>query len=393
MTQGWNIKKLGEIASFSQGIQVGLEHHLTKPKEGYVRFIRIVDYTQNTDDIRYVPNPGEKYFVNGDDIVMVRYGTPGLIGRGKIGVIANNLFRIKIERNDITNDYLSLFLSQDNIQNYLRTQGSATMPALNFTQLKTIEIKFPPLSEQERIVSLLHKSLTAIDKVKANAEQNLNNAKELYENSLFNIFKNKNNWISSELGEKATFRNGMNFTKNSKGEKIKIVGVKDFQNNYWVPFEELDSINLDSDLKEIDALNKDDIIAVRSNGNPELIGRTLLAGDFEEKVSHSGFTIRIRLNTDELLPNYVCHFLKSQKARKSLIESGNGVSIKSLNQGSLSSLTINYPKSRTEQKQIVSKIESLKEETAKLEKIYCRKLDDLDELKKSILHKAFNGEL
>jgi type I restriction enzyme S subunit len=217
--------------------------------------------------------------------------------------------------------------------------------------------------------------------------------KELYENSLFNIFKNKNNWISSELGEKATFRNGMNFTKNSKGEKIKIVGVKDFQNNYWVPFEELDSINLDSDLKEIDALNKDDIIAVRSNGNPELIGRTLLAGDFEEKVSHSGFTIRIRLNTDELLPNYVCHFLKSQKARKSLIESGNGVSIKSLNQGSLSSLTINYPKSRTEQKQIVSKIESLKEETAKLEKIYCRKLDDLDELKKSILHKAFNGEL
>jgi type I restriction enzyme S subunit len=109
MTQGWNIKKLGEIASFSQGIQVGLEHHLTKPKEGYVRFIRIVDYTQNTDDIRYVPNPGEKYFVNGDDIVMVRYGTPGLIGRGKIGVIANNLFRIKIERNDITNDYLSLF--------------------------------------------------------------------------------------------------------------------------------------------------------------------------------------------------------------------------------------------------------------------------------------------
>ena len=82
MKEGWEIKKLGEVADFSQGIQVGLKEHLTKSKVGYVRFIRIVDYTQNTDDIRYVPNPGEKYFVNEDDIVMVRYGTPGLIGRG-----------------------------------------------------------------------------------------------------------------------------------------------------------------------------------------------------------------------------------------------------------------------------------------------------------------------
>lgn len=79
----WELKKLGEIATFSQGIQVGLEKQLTVPKEGYVRFIRIVDYTQNTDDLRYVENPGEKYFVSEDDIVMVRYGTPGLIGRRK----------------------------------------------------------------------------------------------------------------------------------------------------------------------------------------------------------------------------------------------------------------------------------------------------------------------
>ena len=49
---------------------------------------------ENTDDVRYVKNPGEKYIVAKDDIVMVRYGTPGLIGRGKEGAIANNLFKI-----------------------------------------------------------------------------------------------------------------------------------------------------------------------------------------------------------------------------------------------------------------------------------------------------------
>ncbi|MDO9153526.1 MAG: restriction endonuclease subunit S, partial [Paludibacter sp.] len=189
MKKGWEIKKLGEVATFSQGIQVGLEQHLTEPKNGYVRFIRIIDYTQNTDDIRYVPNPGEKYFVNENDIVMVRYGTPGLIGRGKSGVIANNLFRIKIERKELSNDYLSLFLSQDSIQNYLSTQGSATMPALNFGQLKTVEVKFPPLPEQQRIVSILDEAFSVIERSRNNAEQNLKNAKELFESYLQGVFE------------------------------------------------------------------------------------------------------------------------------------------------------------------------------------------------------------
>ena len=74
MREGWEIKSIGDIATFSQGIQVGLKLHEKSAKEGYVRFIRIVDYTQDTDDIRYVKDPGEKYFVTEDDIVMVRYG-------------------------------------------------------------------------------------------------------------------------------------------------------------------------------------------------------------------------------------------------------------------------------------------------------------------------------
>lgn len=152
----WETKSLGEITTFSQGIQVGLEKQLTTPKEGYVRFIRIIDYTQNTNDIRYVQNPGSKYFVNEDDIVMVRYGTPGLIGRGKKGVIANNLFKITIEREDLLNDYLCFYLSQKHIQSYLSTRGSTTMPALNFGQIKTVPISFPQMSVQKSIVSHLN---------------------------------------------------------------------------------------------------------------------------------------------------------------------------------------------------------------------------------------------
>lgn len=185
---GWEEKKLGDVASFSQGIQVGLEHHLTEPQEGYVRFIRIVDYTQDTDDIRYVPDPGRKYFVNENDIVMVRYGTPGLIGRGKAGVIANNLFKITIQREDLSNDFLCLCLSQKHIQTFLSTQGSATMPALNFGQLKNVIINFPPLKEQHTIVRQLDALRAETQKLEAVYQKKIDDLEELKKSILQKAF-------------------------------------------------------------------------------------------------------------------------------------------------------------------------------------------------------------
>lgn len=186
--EGWEEKALGEVASFSQGIQVGLEHHLTEPQEGYVRFIRIVDYTQDTDDIRYVPDPGRKYFVNEDDIVMVRYGTPGLIGRGKAGVIANNLFKITIHRKELSNDFLSLCLSQKHIQTFLSTQGSATMPALNFGQLKNVIVNFPPLKAQQTIVRQLDALRAETQKLEAVYQQKIDDLEELKKSILQKAF-------------------------------------------------------------------------------------------------------------------------------------------------------------------------------------------------------------
>jgi type I restriction enzyme S subunit len=174
----WTKCKIADIASFSQGIQVDLKNQIKEKKEGYVRFIRIVDYTQKTEDIRYIKDPGEKYYVDKDDIVMVRYGSPGLIGRGEEGVIANNLFKIKIESDKITNDYLAYYLSQKHIQKFLSSQGSSTMPALNFGQLRTVDVFFPSIEEQNKIV----------DKLKIVIET-LNTTKEIYKKQIDNVIE------------------------------------------------------------------------------------------------------------------------------------------------------------------------------------------------------------
>jgi len=297
------------------------------------------------------------------------------------------------EKENVDSKFLNYQILSLNDEIYSLGRGTA-QKNLNMDEFKKLNFSYPQnLSEQKRIVAKLDECFEAINTARANVEKNLNNAKELFQSQLNQFFSQKGEgWVEKKLGDIASFRNGLNFTKNSDGENIKIVGVKDFQQNYWIPFDELDEVIIDGVLSQIDYLEKNDIITVRSNGNPNLIGRCILASEVHDKTSHSGFTIRIRLESEDLFSSFLCYYLKSQKARKELVESGTGVNIKSLNQQTLSSIYVTYP-NLFEQKSLVQKIDRLKSQTQSLESNYQQELDALDELKKSILQKAFNGEL
>lgn len=395
MKQGWEIKKLGEVCDFQGGSQPPKSQFIYEPKKGYVRFLQIRDFASDKN-ITYIPESKKNRYCNEEDILLGRYGASvGKVLVNKAG--AYNVAVMKTIPNEtiLYKRYLYYYLNTEDFQTrLLNTASRSAQDGFSKDDIFDFPILIPPLLEQQSIVSILDEAYASITKAKTNAEQNLTNSNELFENAAQAIFTQKgNDWEEKLLGEFATFRNGINYTKGSKGEKIKIVGVKDFQDSYWVPDNDLVEVSLDGKINETDLLKEGDILAVRSNGNPQLIGRTLLAGKINEKVSHSGFTIRIRLNENKLKPNYLCHFLKIQQTRKKLVESGNGVGIKSLNQGSLSSLNIPYPKSLKEQEAIIEKIDLIAEQSQKLKDIYQQKIDDLEELKKSILQKAFAGEL
>ncbi|NMT56244.1 hypothetical protein HKB02_01015, partial [Vibrio parahaemolyticus] len=103
---------------------------------------------------------------------------------------------------------------------------------------------------------------------------------------LQNVFGQKGEgWVDAKLGDLAEFKNGLNFSKSSKGELINVVGVKDFSGNFNVPYNQLDTIRIDGKLDEAYELKNGDILTVRSNGNKRLIGRCLLVEESEKKVS------------------------------------------------------------------------------------------------------------
>ncbi len=172
----WQEVKLKDIATFSQGLQVGVEEQVSTPSDNYVRFIRIVDYTQKNEDIRFVENKGQRYFASKSDIVMVRYGTPGLVGRGIEGIIANNLFKINLDQKIANNDFFEHLLKSSFVQNKLQSgSASTTMPAINFSTLNTVVIPLPPLEEQKKIADIL----STVDKKIAFVEENISVTEEL----------------------------------------------------------------------------------------------------------------------------------------------------------------------------------------------------------------------
>ena len=131
---------------------------------------------------------------------------------------------------------------------------------------------------------------------------------------------------------------------------------------------------------------------VRSNGNPELIGRSLVIERMSEMTAHSGFTIRARLRDRKIVPSFLGHFLKSSAVRRQMVDGGTGTNIKSLNQGTLSRILVPLP-SRAEQIRIGENLEAVREGTTHIEARYTEQLAAMAALRQSLLQAAFSGQL
>ena len=212
MMKGWKEVKLGDHASFIQGLQVPVEEQSLVCDKGFVRFIRIIDYTSNGEEPpRYIQKPSRtKCFVEKNDLVMIRYGskTAGRVGMGFEGVIANNTFIIQLDQNSFTNKFLYYFFSLEDIYRGLNSwESSSTMPAITFGIIKKFKVPQPPLPTQRKIASIL----SAYDDL---IENNLKRIKLIEEKAQltyekwFSVKGTPNGWNEYKLGELIDFHIG-----------------------------------------------------------------------------------------------------------------------------------------------------------------------------------------
>lgn len=175
--KGWEVKKLGDVCTFSQGMQVPIENQKEIQNEGDVRFLRIIDFTQGKDAPRYVECDNDKYILHEKEIAIVRYGTPGFICTGKIGAIANNLFKLNpVSDNIFVFEYLVHWLSTDAFQLSIKgKQYGAALQAIKFSTIQNIEIILPPLSLQQ----LFAQRIEQIEREKSEVQKSIQDLETL----------------------------------------------------------------------------------------------------------------------------------------------------------------------------------------------------------------------
>ncbi len=173
----WEVKKLGEVCAFQQGVQVPIEEQLEEQQEGMNRFLRIVDFTQGNEKPRYVHINCEKHILKEGEIAIVRYGSPGFVCYGKYGVIANNLFKIIPLRNSLSYVYFIHWLKSDAFQSVVSAnQYGAALQAIKFSTIKDIVTILPPLVLQQRFAE----KIEAIEKQKELIKESIKETETLF---------------------------------------------------------------------------------------------------------------------------------------------------------------------------------------------------------------------
>lgn len=296
----------------------------------------------------------------------------------KSSVVGTMQYLIPKEGFDI--DFIKYFLEGIDFEKH---RNGSTIPHIYFKDYKSEKFPKIPLPEQQRIVSILDQAFAAIDKAKANSEQNLQNAKELFESYLQGVFeKIGDGWETATLGDVCSLYQGIAInakTKHALVEKseLPLLRIKDLKNNTEEQY--IDPKNFPKNA----LVNEDDIVYTRT-GSLGLVFRG------RKGVLHN--------NSFKVVPNskldkdYLFIWLQNPIFKSKILDLALRAAQPDITHKIFKIQEISFP-SLEEQQTIVRQLDALRAETQKLESVYQKKMDDLDELKKSILQKAFAGEL
>jgi type I restriction enzyme S subunit len=354
---------------------------------GYVDNELYITEKHYSDLIRKYGAPNE------GDIMITAIGT---IGNAYI-VRKNDRFYFKdasvlwLKRtSDINSQFVNLWLQSLHFFEQLESGNGATVDTLSIQKLQSVKINVPPIQEQQRIVTILDQTFEGIAKARANAEQNLQNARALFESHLQSVFTQRGEgWrenVLKEICEKITdgthqtpkyFDDGVIFLSSRNVTTGKI----DWENIKYIDEKQ----HLEMQRRVSPKLN--DILLAKN-------GTTGVAAMVDKDVPFDIYVSLALLRPLPLItPKLLLYFVNSSVAKQQFNKRLKGVGVPNLHLEEIREVEICFPNSLIEQEKITTELDKLREETQHLEALYQRKIACLDELKKSLLQQAFAGEL
>ncbi|MFY9592528.1 MAG: restriction endonuclease subunit S [Bacteroidales bacterium] len=403
LPKGWEIKKLGDVLTIERGGSPRpIKKYLTDSSEG-INWIKISDATASN---KYIYETKEKItreglhktrMVHEGDFLLsnsMSFGRPYIMRTS--GCIHDGWLVLKQEGEKVFEiEYLYYLLSSPYLfEQFDSLAAGSTVRNLNIRLVSSVEVPVPPLPEQQRIVSILDKCFSAIERSRNNAEQNLKNAKELFESYLQGVFDPSTRsgqgkgegWEEKKLGEVYDVRDGTHDSPKYHNQGYPLVTSKNLK-NHKLTFDNIKFIS-ETDYLNINKRSKVDVgdvlfAMIGTIGNPVVI---------EDEPNYAIKNVALFKVGNNQNSYFLKYFLDSKQTIEKMMRDAKGTTQKFVGLGYLRSFPILVPPLK-EQQTIVRQLDTLRIETQKLESIYQKKILLLEELKKSILQKAFSGEL
>lgn len=397
MKKKWKIAALGDVCQVIGGGTPSKncqEYYIGNIPWATVRDMQsdVISETECKITKEAVKNSSTNIIPGGNVVIATRVGLGKVCLLEKDTAINQDLRGlIPVKPNSLSTRFLFLWLKS--IAHKIIDEGTgATVQGVKLPFVKSLQIPLPPLPEQRRIVGILNEAFDAIAKAKANAEKNLQNARELFESHLNEVFtKRGEGWVEKRLGDIAeSISTGPFGTMLHKSDYvddgIPLVNPMNIIESKIIPSSKMMVNETTRNRLLVYTLKRGDVVIARRGE----LGRCAVVTEREEGwlCGTGSFFVRLK---ETMSGEYFVTLFSSKPVRERLEESSVGTTMSNLNHGILNELILPLPPLK-EQHKIMSTVHKLLFETQHLESIYKRKLTALEELKKSLLHQAFNGE-
>ena len=399
MKNDWEIKKLGEVCEINIGRtpERGNSKMWDKEKKTDNVWLSIADLNNTekgyiSDSTEYVSDNAvpKMKLVKANTLLMSFKLTIGRCAITKRDLFTNEA----IAALPILDKNLDLFFLKYYLENFdwaKLTEGDVKVKGktLNKEKLKEVPITLPPLEEQKRIVKILDEKFAMLETVKANAKANLQNAKDLFQSQLAKAFSNTT-WEKKRLGDcTSIIGDGLHGTpKYDENGNYYFINGSNLTITDIVFTPETKRVNETEYQKYKVELNENTVF-LSINGST-LGKRTAFYNNEPVILGKSACYINVKSNT--LNKYFLRHFLSSDIFQEYAWKEKTGAAIPNLGLKAMRDLKIPLPP-LPEQKRIVKELDTLSEKVRQLQEIYTKQIADCDELKQSLLQKAFTGEL
>jgi len=399
MKKGWPIKRLAEI---SDKITDGSHN----PPKGvpYSDYLMLSSKNVFDDDFHYeapryltaeqFQQEDKRTGISPGDVLLTIVGT---IGRSAVVppeapkiTLQRSVAVIRPKRDIIEPRFLMYSFIRRNVELNDQARGVA-QKGIYLEAIRELGVAVPPLPEQQRIVGILDEAFAGIATAKANAEKNLQNARALFDSHLHSVFTQRGDgWKEKRLEEICSFSSG-----GTPSKKKSSYWDGDIP---WVSGRDMKSTRLSDSLLHISQSAVEDSSTHIASAGTLLIlvrGMGLAHGaQIAELMVPCAFNQDIRGIHPEpdLVPRYLLFALRDRINSSDNVLSNAAHGTLKINSEELKNLMIPVL-TRSHQQEVVTTIDSLSEETQRLEFISQQKLAALEALKKSLLHQAFTGNL